>query len=403
MNILDLPTFLVLAVFADGSVPPETVHVFQTGTAAFLLNFVAFALGATVGSFLNVCIYRVPLGLSVNDPKRSFCPTCKYAIPFYHNIPLVSWLVLRGKCASCKTPFSMRYWWVELLTAMTFLIVWRWVGGYENWQMAIVYWVFTAMLITATFIDFEHFIIPDGITIGGTIVGMIGGFAVPKIMGQEGHLTGLMWSAIGAAAGFAVLYAVVLLGRIMFGRKKTKFAAAVKWEVKEGEENPTLFVDGKANTWEDIFFCQTEAEHMRLDCPEMELNGETFKNAILEIHLNFIILNGKRTELLGVKSISGTTTEQVYSRETMGFGDVKFLAMIGAFLGWKAVLFTVFLASVAGTLVAIPLRIIGKAEWSSRIPFGPYLALGGIVWLFFGEGMIDWYFGLLRASRGEGM
>ena len=400
MNIFDLPTFFVFAAFADGTVPTEeTINVLQTGTAAMFLNFVAFALGATVGSFLNVCIYRIPLEQSVNDPKRSFCPSCKYAIPFYHNIPLVSWLLLRGKCANCKTPFSMRYWWVELLTAVVFLIIWRWVGGVENWQMAIVYWVFLAMLITATFIDFEHFIIPDGITIGGTIVGIVAGLAVPQIMGTGNHLHGLGLSALGATVGFGLLYAVVILGKIMFGRKTKKFAEPVNWKItQEGDdENPTLTVGDTPNPWEDIFFCGTE--FMRLDVPEMELNGTDYKNVKVEVHLDHVLIDEERTELANLKTITGKTKHQLYSREAMGFGDVKFLAMIGAFLGWQAVLFTVFLASVAGTLVALPLRFIGKQEWSSRIPFGPYLALGGVVWLFFGKDLVDWYFGLLQSAR----
>src|SRR5215218_10440654 len=96
-----------------------------------LFSTFAFLLGSSIGSFLNVCIYRMPRDLSVNDPKRSFCPRCEYQIPFHHNIPLFSWLILRGKCANCRAPISFRYFGVELLTGLLFLGVWLkvWMWG----------------------------------------------------------------------------------------------------------------------------------------------------------------------------------------------------------------------------------------------------------------------------------
>ena len=132
-----------------------------------LFSAIAFVLGACVGSFLNVCIYRLPLNLSVNQPRRSFCPSCKTQIPWHQNLPLVSWLLLRGRCAKCGARIAFRYFAVELLTALFFLIIWK----SFPWQIAIAYWVFIALVIAATFIDFEHFIIPDEITIGGTVAG----------------------------------------------------------------------------------------------------------------------------------------------------------------------------------------------------------------------------------------
>src|SRR4051812_35084646 len=144
----------------------------------FLSAAFAFCLGAAVGSFLNVCIYRLPLDLSVNQPRRSFCPSCKKQLTWFQNIPLFSWLFLGGKCASCGGRIAFRYFAVELLTALLFLCVWK----FFPWQMAIAYWVFVSLLIAATFIDFEHFIIPDEITIGGTIAGIIASVIVPELM-----------------------------------------------------------------------------------------------------------------------------------------------------------------------------------------------------------------------------
>ena len=146
----------------------------------------AFILGATVGSFLNVCIYRLPRGLSVNEPRRSFCPSCKTPIPWHQNLPLLSWLWLRGKCASCGSRISFRYFAVELLTALLFLAVWI---GFP-WPVAIPYWVLVSLLIVATFVDFEHFIIPDEITLGGTAAGVIASLIVPDLMEQDARLLG---------------------------------------------------------------------------------------------------------------------------------------------------------------------------------------------------------------------
>src|SRR5213079_2195713 len=125
----------------------------------FLFATCAFILGAAVGSFLNVCIYRLPRDLSVNEPRRSFCPACKKPIPWRQNLPLLSWLFLRGKCANCGSRIAFRYFAVELLTALLFLAVWI----SFPWPVALVYWVFVSLLVAATFIDFEHFIIPDEI------------------------------------------------------------------------------------------------------------------------------------------------------------------------------------------------------------------------------------------------
>src|SRR5580692_6079780 len=126
-----------------------------------------FVLGCIVGSFLNVCIHRMPLGMSIVSPP-SHCPYCKYAIPWYLNIPLLTWLALRGRCKNCRAPISVRYFIVELLTGIAFLGCWLKFGDAANplpsIPPALVSMLFMAGLIAATFIDFEHLIIPDEIT-----------------------------------------------------------------------------------------------------------------------------------------------------------------------------------------------------------------------------------------------
>src|SRR5207245_9161692 len=134
-----------------------------------LFSSFAFVFGACIGSFLNVCIYRLPLNLSVNQPRRSFCPSCKRQIPWHQNLPLVSWLVLRGRCANCGARIAFRYFLVELLTTFFFLVIWK----AFPWPIAIAYWVFIALVMAATLIDFQRFIIPSDITMRLTVCHLV--------------------------------------------------------------------------------------------------------------------------------------------------------------------------------------------------------------------------------------
>ena len=190
---------------------------------AVLFAAFAFVLGASIGSFLNVCIYRMPRDLSVNEPRRSFCPSCKYQIPFWCNIPVFSWLALRGKCANCGTRISFRYFGVELLTGLLFLAVWL---RPQDWVLALPYWILVSLLIVATFIDFEFFIIPDEITWGGVIAGVLLSLAIPPMMGTENHLAAGGWSLLGAATGYFLLWGVVELGQAGFRQKAHRVRSA---------------------------------------------------------------------------------------------------------------------------------------------------------------------------------
>src|SRR5476649_693628 len=183
-------------------------------------SLVFFALGCIVGSFLNVCIYRMPLELSVVSPP-SHCPHCKYAIPFYLNVPLVTWLALRGRCKNCGAQISPRYFIVELLTGISFLSCWL-AFGVKSPAIAVVYSIFIAGLICATFIDFEHFIIPDEITLGGIVVGFVISFFLPSLHKVSSNGQGMVQSLIGIAAGAGIVYAVLRLGKLLFGRQKMK-------------------------------------------------------------------------------------------------------------------------------------------------------------------------------------
>lgn len=363
-----------------------------------LFDVFAFVIGAMIGSFLNVVIYRLPLGRSVNEPRRSFCPLCEKPIPFYHNIPLISWLLLRGRCAECRGRIPFRYFFVELLTAALFLAVWKRCTGMDNLAIVLPLWILIGLLVSATFIDFDHFIIPDEITKGGTLVGLVCSFLVPSLMGETGHWAGLLWSAIGAVLGYGLLWAVVEAGKLAFGRKKLVFDPSAPFTWKRDGDDATFSV-GKDESmlWSDIF--SRESDLLVMEVKNVKVDSQPVGETTLRFHYNRLLLTGREIALETIGTISGKVSRIVVPREAMGFGDVKFIACIGAFLGWKAVLFTVVAASVVGSLVGVGLVLARRRDASGRIPFGPYLALGALIWLFAGPAIIDWYYGFILPQQ----
>lgn len=357
--------------------------------------FAAFALvlGAVVGSFLNVCIYRLPRDLSVNQPRRSFCPHCKAPIPWHRNIPLLSWLLLRGRCADCHARIPFRYFGVELLTALLFLGVWLKVWP-DAWLLALPYWILVSLLITATFIDFEFFIIPDEITWGGVAAGVLLSFALPPLMGETSALRGLMWSLIGAAVGYGLLWSVVQLGKLAFGKKRIAFDKAEPFTWTRDGDDADFTVGTDTTRWSEIF--SRETDQLLVTAPTAEIAGKTYTDVVLRFYYNRVVAGSDTHQLDQLDTLRGTTTEINIPREAMGFGDVKFIAAIGAFLGWQAVLFTIMSASVLGAAVGLLTIALGRREWSAKIPFGPYLALGALVWLFTGPAIVAWYLGSLE-------
>lgn len=368
----------------------------------YILPATAFAIGAAIGSFLNVVIYRIPNGLSVNEPRRSFCPNCKKQIPMYLNIPLVTWLMLRGKCKWCGQPIAFRYFLVELITGICFLAIWNQsIGTDLGMPGAIALWVLASLLIAATFIDIDHFIIPDSITIGGTVVGVLASFGIPALHDQEIWWKGGLSSLAGAAIGFGILWLVVLMGKMMFGKIKHEFDEPTDFEISQpgGEEAPIMIKLGEHDyEWGDVFF--RKWDRLIMDTRELFLDDEKKEFETFEVVGDGFLIDGERLELENVKKVSGKITSAVVPREAMGFGDVKFIAMIGAFLGWKAVVFTIFAASIVGAVIGLLQKLIAKEEWSRPLPFGPYLALGAFVWLFVGPAIWIWYITALRSGAG---
>jgi leader peptidase (prepilin peptidase)/N-methyltransferase len=249
--------------------------------------FITIVLGLFFGSFLNVCIYRIPRSESVIWPG-SHCPNCGRKIKPWDNIPIVSYIVLLGKCRSCSAKISPRYPLVEALSALLAL------GMLYRFGLNVpfvIYYIWACALLVITFIDIDYQIIPDSLSIGGIIAGLILVYWLP--VSYRDSLIGLV---LGAGLLTAVIY-------------------------------------------------------------------------------GYYFLTGK---------------------QGMGGGDVKLLGMIGVFTGWEGVLFTIFMGSLAGTLFGIPWAFVQKKTMKAAIPFGPFLALGALIYVFWGTQLIDWYFGFLR-------
>jgi len=261
-------------------------------------NIAVFIFGSIVGSFLNVCIYRMPQGESIVWP-RSHCPHCKKKIPGYDNIPFLSHLLLKGRCRFCKQKISLRYLLVELLTALAFLFTYRYFGlSYDFFFYAL----FISGLIIATFVDIKHRIIPDEISVGGLIIG----FILSSVKGVS-----LKPFSVNFGPALNSLLGIIIGGGI--------------------------------------------------------------------IYLTGFIFDLVYFKLLKKPPIQGET-------ESMGGGDVKFLAMIGAFLGWQRALLTFFIAPLFGAAIGVVNLAVKKDH---TIPYGPFLALGALLSLFWADKIIN--------------
>jgi leader peptidase (prepilin peptidase) / N-methyltransferase len=239
-------------------------------------------LGLAIGSFLNVCIYRLPLGKSLAYPP-SACPTCGRALSWFENVPVVAWLALGGKCRTCRTAISPVYPLVEVFTGLMF--VWGWLHYGPSWLL-VSHLLFGCSLVVLFFIDLEHQILPNVITLPGVVIGFLFALITPP---------GWVSSLIG----------ILLGGLIPYG--------------------------------------------------------------IAELYV------------------------RVRKEEGLGMGDVKMLAMIGAFLGWKLMLLTLVLASFMGAFVGIAMMASRRGDMKSALPFGTFLTLATFVAMVEGSRMLAWY------------
>jgi leader peptidase (prepilin peptidase)/N-methyltransferase len=258
-----------------------------------MLNVFVFALGLIIGSFLNVCIYRIPREKSVVAPS-SRCTSCGNPIKFYDNIPVLSYIALRGRCRLCREQLSIRYPIVELINAVLYMIVLGRFGFDPPWVL-LTYCFFVSSLIVIFFIDLEHQIIPNSITLPGIPIAVVLGAAILPDPFSPMDPLGWQASIIGCLAGGGSFYLVAVVGKALL------------------------------------------------------------------------------------------------KKDAMGGGDIKMMALVGGLLGWKAIILTTFIGSLLGSVIGVALILIKGREWGARIPFGPYLALGSLASLLWGNDILTWY------------
>jgi leader peptidase (prepilin peptidase)/N-methyltransferase len=354
-------------------------------------TFAVFVLGCIVGSFLNVCIYRMPIGKSVITPA-SHCPHCGYSIPFYLNVPVLTWLMLRGECANCRSPISPRYLLVELLTGLMFAACW--IGyGREMPAVALIYCIVVGGLIVATFIDLAHFIIPDEITIGGTMFGILCSAAVPRLHGETSHWTGLFWGLIGAAVGALLVEVVRQAGKLAFGRMKITLPAPSN--VLFGENG--VILPDREILYEEIFYRKSDT--IRFHATRLELADRCFTNVDVALGPLGLKVGEQAFAPDANLYMEVMTDKMIFPREAMGFGDVKFMAAIGAFLGWQATVFSLVVSSFIGAIVGGVMILLKLHQRSNPIPYGPYIAAAAALWLFAGNELVALFLRLVLGPQ----
>lgn len=342
--------------------------------------------GAMVGSFLNVCIHRMPREESLIRPA-SHCPRCGTRIPWRHNLPVFSWLMLRGRCARCGGGISSRYLWVEVLTAAVFAWLWVQHGRSGAW-VALALCLFAAGLIVATFVDIEHLIIPDEITLGGTAAGLAASVVIPGIHGEQYAWPALKASLIGAAVGGGVVFAVLELGKLWLGRQRFTLPREARLVFTESE----LHLPDRVLPYEEIFYRVSDT--LVFHASRLELIDRSYRNVTVQLRLRAGVLKVGEEEIdpSTVPWMAAETDQVTVPREAMGLGDVKFMAAIGAFTGWAGVVFALLGSSVAAVVLSVLLAAAGRRDWTARIPYGPYLAGAALVWVL---GAKTWFLPLL--------
>lgn len=294
-------------------------------------------------------------------------------------------------------PIAIRYPLVELLVAGLYLLVW----GLFGLPLSPVLWIFVSLLVAATFIDFDHLIIPDEITLGGAVAGLVCATLAPPLLGVSIWWQGLLLSALGAAIGYFLLWGVVELGKLAFGRRKITSSENLAFEISGSDAEPILTLGEESVPLAEFFYRENDC--VKASCSWLEINGERLESGTLLIKhagLSYGTREWKINDLEAALPIRAEVSEVILPREAMGFGDVKFLACIGAFLGWKGVLFSLFAGSMIGAFVGLAMMAVTRGRSGGRIPFGPYLALGALLWVTAGPELLNLYTAWIHGEAG---
>lgn len=256
--------------------------------------------------------------------------------------------------------------------------------------VAAAYTLLNILLLIGSLIDIDQFIIPDSVTLGGTAAGLICSFLLPPIMLEESRWYSLLDSAKGAIVGAGMLWAVVEGGKLVFGKKTLDFPSAVNFSWLRKGDDADLKINGDSLLWSDIF--SRESDKLLLQLPEgLVVDGHVYVAGHAVFHYNRLLINGVELKLDEVNSIEAMVSKVIVPREAMGFGDVKLIAAVGAFLGWQGAVFTVFSSSVIGFVVGLSCILVTRDRSKTILPYGPYLALGAMLWLVFREQIVGYW------------
>jgi leader peptidase (prepilin peptidase)/N-methyltransferase len=288
---------------------------------------------------------------------------------------------------------------VEVLTACFFLAGWYVFVTIHTPAIspvaALLVWVLAYLLVSISFIDAEHMVIPVRFCYVGMVLALAGAAIDPTLVTLAGELASRTWwrgaleSVYGIAMGWGVLALVVILGKKFLGEKRLRFEVSAEWRLREpeSEEEELSFVIGEdALGWSELFY--RASDRIEIEGHGILLDGNRTKATAAVIYRESVKIGDKQYPIADLVSLSGKADRVVIPREAMGAGDPPFLGLIGAFIGWKGVLFSLF----ASCLYALVAAVIGRIGFGRQLPFGPYLALGGVTWIFGGWMLWQWYF-----------
>src|SRR5207237_9102967 len=205
--------------------------------------------------------------------------------------------------------------------------------------------------------------------IGWTSAGVVASFIVRELMSTGSRLAALIRAALASVLGYVILWIVLEGGKIAFGKKRVKLDGPTPFNWTRHGDDADFVVGDERGLWSDYF--AREKDRLLLHCDKAKIDNRVFENEVLEFHYNCVRVGGTEFLLDTVDQISGVAQELEIPREAMGRGDLKFLAAIGSFLGWRGVLFSIFAVSVFGSFVGLGTLLIGKRVWSAKLPFGP--------------------------------